>query len=223
MNASKFQLVFCVSVIMLNSCMMALADDVDYVRDIKPIFKSKCWSCHGALKQEGTLRIDTVAGMKSGGDSGPALEISDPLNSEIMRRVSSADPDERMPPEGEPVSSEQIERISHWLKSGAAAPLDEQPQTDPTSHWAFQSIATTLPDDSANGAAHPIDSFVDSKLIVAGLQRSPPADAIPYDLWFNLTKTLLVSIANGITPVVAATEYHRAVRLAAQSLHSEHD
>ena len=177
MNASKFQLVFCVSVIMLNSCMMALADDVDYVRDIKPIFKSKCWSCHGALKQEGTLRIDTVAGMKSGGDSGPALEISDPLNSEILRRVSSADPDERMPPEGEPVSSEQIERIRHWLKSGAAAPLDEQPQTDPTSHWAFQSIATTLPDDSANGAAHPIDSFVDSKLIVAGLQRSPPADA----------------------------------------------
>ena len=48
---------------------------------------------------------------------------------------------------------------------------------------------------------------------------SPPADAIPYDLWFNLTRTRLVSIANGITPAAAATEYRRAVRLAAQSLH----
>lgn len=165
-------MVYCVSVLVLNFCMVAHADDVDYLRDIKPILKSKCWSCHGALKQESQLRLDTVAAMKVGGDSGSALDLRQPLRSELLRRINSHDLDERMPPEGEPVSPEQIERIESWLNAGASGPANEQPQTDPDLHWAFQPIKNVTPD----GIGHPIDRFIDARLKNVNLQRSPAAD-----------------------------------------------
>ena len=40
----------------------AVAAEVDYVRDIKPVFKHRCFACHGALKQESGLRLDTPFG-----------------------------------------------------------------------------------------------------------------------------------------------------------------
>ena len=46
---------------------------VDYGRDIKPILRERCYACHGALKQESGLRLDTAASLLKGGESGPAV------------------------------------------------------------------------------------------------------------------------------------------------------
>ena len=46
-------------------------DSLEYLRDIKPILARKCYACHGALKQEASLRLDTVSLMKRGGPSVP--------------------------------------------------------------------------------------------------------------------------------------------------------
>ncbi|MEM7558311.1 MAG: DUF1549 domain-containing protein, partial [Planctomycetota bacterium] len=151
------------------------AGEVEYARDIKPVLKAKCYSCHGALKQEAGLRVDTVTLMKKGGDSGPAIDPDSLLESEILARVSSDDPDIRMPPEGEPLSPEQLSRFRQWIKDGARAPTDEQPQADPNSHWAFQPLKKTDPPSSN---LHPIDAFVDAKLAEKGLERSPRANAV---------------------------------------------
>ena len=52
----------------------APADEkVDYLKQIKPILSAKCFSCHGALKQEAALRLETLALMLEGGDSGEAI------------------------------------------------------------------------------------------------------------------------------------------------------
>ena len=40
------------------------ADDVDYLRDIKPILEARCYACHGPLKQEQGLRLDTAAAIR---------------------------------------------------------------------------------------------------------------------------------------------------------------
>src|SRR5262245_18245591 len=48
-------------------------ETVDYTRQIKPLLKSHCYSCHGALKQQGNLRLDTAAAMLKGGDGGPSI------------------------------------------------------------------------------------------------------------------------------------------------------
>jgi len=147
-------------------------DAVDYARDIKPILKAKCYSCHGALKQEGNLRLDTVPLMKTGGDSGSAVNEDDGLHSELLRRIL-ADESERMPPAGEPLSPGQIERVTAWLSNGINAPTDEQPQTNPKSHWAFQPLNFDRP----SAAGHPIDAFIDRRLATAGLRRAPKSQA----------------------------------------------
>lgn len=37
----------------------AYCDDVDYLKQIKPVLKERCFACHGSLKQESDLRLDT--------------------------------------------------------------------------------------------------------------------------------------------------------------------
>ena len=152
-----------------------LAGEVEYARDIKPVLKAKCYSCHGALKQEAGLRVDTVELIRKGGDSGPAIDSEQILKSEILARVSSDDPGIRMPPEGEPLSPEQLSRFRQWIEDGAFAPADEQPQADPNSHWAFQPLKEMEPPSST---LHPIDAFVDAKLAEKELKRSPRAESV---------------------------------------------
>ena len=150
------------------------ADSVDYVRDIKPLFKTKCYSCHGAMKQEANLRVDTVKLMQIGGDSGAVLNVSDLLASHLLERITATDEAERMPPEGEPLSPEQVERLKTWLAAGAPAPANERPQANPKTHWAFQTLKKATPETPH----HSIDGLIDRRLEHAGLHRSPPADTV---------------------------------------------
>ena len=60
--------------ITLSTAVAAFAQTpVDYLRDIKPILKARCYACHGALKQESGLRLDTGRSIRQGGDSGAAV------------------------------------------------------------------------------------------------------------------------------------------------------
>lgn len=170
----------------------------DYLKAVKPVLKAKCFSCHGALKQEGGLRLDTVELMKSGGDSGPAIEPGDDEASLLLYRIT-APADERMPPEAEPVPPEQIEQIREWLKHGAAAPPDEHPQVNPAKHWSFQPIRSASP----AAAGHPIDHFIDRKLAEAGLQRAAPADA------HQLVRRLFLDL-HGLLPTPEQTDHWTA-------------
>ncbi len=65
---------FSFSVLLLVGAPSLFADEaVDYVRQIKPLLKERCYSCHGALKQKAGLRLDTIKFMRAGGAEGPAL------------------------------------------------------------------------------------------------------------------------------------------------------
>ena len=57
---------------------------VDYLRDVKPLLKEKCFSCHGALKQKAGLRLDTGKLIRQGGKSGPAVLAGKPDESRII-------------------------------------------------------------------------------------------------------------------------------------------
>lgn len=170
----RFRLFFLVLCVLL-SCSDIQASD--YQRDVKPVLKRKCFSCHGALKQESNLRLDTVQLMKKGGDSGPALDLNDYQNSLLWSRVASKDESIRMPPEGEPLSSTELTHLKNWLAAGAKAPANEVPMADPQKHWAFQPLRSESLTDSQS-KQHPIDSFVDRKLAKAGLSRSTQASGV---------------------------------------------
>jgi mono/diheme cytochrome c family protein len=133
----------------------------DYTRDVKPLLKARCYACHGALKQEARLRLDTADFARKGGEDGRVLIPGDVKGSELIRRVGAKDKDERMPPEGQPLTSDQIRILSRWIAAGARGPADEKPAEDPRRHWAFQLPARQSPPVIAGDwTRNPVDAFL---------------------------------------------------------------
>jgi mono/diheme cytochrome c family protein len=136
-------------------------DPVDYARDVKPLLKARCYACHGALKQEAGLRLDTADFARKGGRDGRALIPGDAKGSELFRRVGAKDEDGRMPPEGQPLTSGQIRILARWISAGASGPADEKPAEDPRRHWAFQRPAMQSPPVVSDAwTRNPIDAFL---------------------------------------------------------------
>ncbi len=66
-----------------------------------------------------------------------------------------------MPPEGEPLTVEQIQAIRKWIAEGAMAPSDEQPERDPREHWAYQKIVRpSIPNPKDHLGKKSIDAFL---------------------------------------------------------------
>ena len=96
---------------------------VDFAKDVAPILKTKCIECHGPDKQKGKLRLDTKADFTKGGKGGPVVKAGDAEGSELIKRVVlPKDNDERMPPEGEPLSAEQVATLKAWIAEGGVWP-----------------------------------------------------------------------------------------------------
>ncbi|MEY2611570.1 MAG: hypothetical protein RL069_382 [Planctomycetota bacterium] len=154
---------------------------IDYQEQIKSLIRERCFACHGPLRQEGGLRLDTREAMITGGDSGNALIPKEADKSLLLQRISSADIANRMPPEheGESMRSEQIDLLRRWIEMGAEGIAGEEPEPDPRAHWAFQAITKPqAPHSGEDGgkSPHPIDFFladVYSKHQIDGLERAP--------------------------------------------------
>ncbi len=151
---------------------------VDYVRQIKPVLRERCYACHGALKQEAGLRLDTIALATRGGDSGAAIDVREVAQSLILQRVMATVETERMPPEGEPLSVAQLSLFKTWIAQGAKGPADEPSERDPRDHWAFQTpVRPAVPQDvSPAWSRNPIDAFLAARHRQQGLQPQRPAD-----------------------------------------------
>ena len=104
---------FIVAIAVLATVWQAAENRVDYLREIQPTLRERCFACHGGWKQKAGLRRDTVEGMLRGGDSGPAITRGNASTSILLDRVSAADVAERMPPEheGNPLSVAEIARL----------------------------------------------------------------------------------------------------------------
>jgi hypothetical protein len=138
---------------------------VDYEKEIRPLLKERCFSCHGALKQKADLRLDTVAAMRKGGDGGDILAGSNAL---LVERLTTTDKDDRMPPEGEGsmLNEEQVAKIRAWIDEGAKAPANERAEPDPRTHWAYQ-----IPRSSGET----VDALMSAQLATRKLRPQPEA------------------------------------------------
>ena len=152
--------------------------EVDYLKEIQPVLKQRCWSCHGALQQQFQLRLDTQPFILKGGESGAAIVPGNADSSPLFQRISSTDPATRMPSEGPPLTPVQIELFRKWIEQGAPAPANEIPEADPREHWAFRlPVRPALPTVKNLGPpTNPIDAFVLAELDRNGLQPGAPAD-----------------------------------------------
>ncbi len=179
---------------------LALAQTVDYARDIKTLFKERCVTCHGAVKQKGKLRLDAGALILKGGENA-VIVPGDSRRSDLMVRVQSEDKDERMPPEGKRLTPEQVELVRQWIDAGAKFPKDETISKAPAEHWAFQPVRPPPVPEVKDKAwvRNGIDAFVLAKLEQQGLK--PPPAAKPMALFRRAHLDLI-----GLPPTIAEQE-----------------
>ncbi len=162
------------------------ADEVDFERDILPIFKESCFDCHGPDEQESGFRIDSRVALLKGGDYGePAVVPGEIEKSILITAVGYEDADLEMPPDGK-LSDEKIELLKRWVKQGAIWPGQMEAKVDrkKSEHWSFQPVnrpevpAVKSIAKLSVPVRNEIDAFLSTKLADAGISASPEADPL---------------------------------------------
>jgi len=157
---------------------------------VLPILWLRCTVCHGSLRREAGLDLRTPAGLRKGGQSGPAIIPGDPAASRLLQRLHAGE----MPPKDQltlamvkPLEGAEIDTISRWIEQGAVEadfPDDRAGQPDDPlvrpadrEFWAFRPPQRpALPSPvSASVVRTPIDLFVLDRLEAEGLGLSNPA------------------------------------------------
>ena len=156
----------------------------DFASVVAPLLAKRCGACHGPGAGESGLRIDLRERAIVGGDSGQkGIVPGFPQQSEIVRRVTSADPGSRMPSGPDPLPPEEQAILAEWVAGGAPWPdhmatlpaaLFPEADAPAPAHWAFQPVVRP-PVPQIAGISHPIDAFVVEALDAKGLSMQPEA------------------------------------------------
>ncbi len=159
-----------------GALMAPAAMAVDYEQVIKPIFEKNCVACHGPDKPKSGLRMDQRASLLRGGDSGIAsLVPGDTKKSHLLDLIKGTDPDEIMPPKGDPLTKAEVALIEKWIAEGANWPGEMNTVAKlTTDHWSFQPVKRPEVPGNAN---NPVDAFLAAKLGQQGITANDSADA----------------------------------------------
>src|SRR3990170_2931207 len=141
---------------------------VDFSVDVKPILNKKCITCHGGVKAKAgfsvMFREDALANTESGK---PAIIPGDPDGSEMIRRITVNDPEERMPYKHEPLTKNEISILKRWIKQGAKW----------GDHWAYLPVKEVeVPGEEDKWIRNDVDKFIYAKLEDEKLKPSAQAD-----------------------------------------------
>lgn len=150
--------------------------NIDFSRDVQPIFASHCYSCHGPEKQKSGFRLDTKERAMAGGDTGKAILPGKSEQSLLYRYVAGLHPETRMPPKGDPLSSNQVALLRAWIDSGASWLENQAPSAK--THWSLKKpLRPSLPNvRNSRWVRNAIDAFILSKLESLRISPSPEAD-----------------------------------------------
>jgi hypothetical protein len=150
-----------------------LPERVQFNRDIRPILSDNCMKCHGpnAQARKGNLRLDSRESAFAPAESGKTAVVPGDLHkSELWSRISTNDPEEKMPPRksGKKLTPREVALLKRWIEQGAPW----------QGHWAFIPVekpAVPKTRDAA-WARSSIDSYILARLEEEGLKPSPEAD-----------------------------------------------
>ncbi len=135
---------------------------VDFNFQIRPLLSDRCFKCHGPdeKSRKAKLRLDIPDGATAVIDKKTGAQIiapGKPEKSEVIRRITTTDPDDHMPPPDSNLSlnKDEIALIRTWIEQGAKY----------KTHWAFIPVGKAQPlkiksDRAQNG----IDQFVLARL-----------------------------------------------------------
>lgn len=171
---------------------------IDFNRDVRPILAGNCLKCHGIdeAARKSKLRLDLRETATAPAKSGKLPIVpGKPEASELVHRVFSNDPDERMPPASTHImlSDAQKKVLREWIAQGAKY----------ETHWAFVAPRqTALPKVAQeNWPRNAIDYFIAAKLESQGLHPLPEADR------YTLVRRLYLDLIGLPPPLAEADEF----------------
>ena len=146
------------------------ADEIAFNRDIRPLFSKHCTACHGGVKSAGGISFVYRDKAMAVGKSGEkAIVPGKPEDSELIKRVTSTDPDELMPKpdHGPRLSAQEVTLLTNWIAQGAVW----------KESWAFEPpVEMPLPKvKQSDWPRLPMDRWVLAKLEAEGLTPSKAA------------------------------------------------
>jgi len=154
----------------------ATPEKLDFNHHIKPLLSDRCFACHGPdeKSRKGKLRLDTKDGAFKALDGGMfVIKPSDAAHSELVRRITSTDPDEMMPPPKSnlALSKHEVELFKRWVQQGA----------EWKKHWSFIPVEDVKVPSVKNKKwpRNDIDRFVLARLEKEGLRPSKEAPREP--------------------------------------------
>jgi mono/diheme cytochrome c family protein len=166
-------------------------------QQVFPIFKQKCFQCHGEALQMSGLDLRTRESMLKGGEKGPAITPGNARESRLYRRVAGLEAPAMPMAPLPPLTSQEIAVLKDWIDQGAKAPGDatavqsasaaggygkdykERPITaEDRNWWAFRKpVRHPVPKVAdARWSGNPIDAFIKKALDQQGLTPAPQAD-----------------------------------------------
>jgi hypothetical protein len=180
----------------------AVPEKIRFNRDVRPILSGNCFYCHGPdpKHREADLRLDNREGATADLGGYAAIIPGKPDESTLIKRVTSKDPDEHMPPPASKkphLTDEQIAVLRRWIEQGA----------EYEGHWAFLPLANAQPPAVKNEAwiSNPIDRFILARLEQERLAPSPPADAATLIRRLSLDLTGLLPTPEDVETFQAAS------------------
>ena len=157
-----------------------------FEKNIRPVLVNECYACHAttAAKIKGGLTLDTRDGIRTGGDTGPAVVPGDVKKSLLITALRQVHDRPRMPPKKK-LAEDVIANFEKWIAMGAPDPRDGPAKTAKSEidiekgrqFWSFQPVRKPAP-PAVRDAAWPksdIDRFLLAELEAKGLH--PVADA----------------------------------------------
>jgi hypothetical protein len=170
---------------------------------VQAILQERCFKCHShsADKIKGGLVLDSLDGMLTGGDSGPAIVPGNPDKSLLVQAIRYTNEDLQMPPNkngGKRLSDAEVASIEQWVKDGAvwtgqtakAKKVRGKITDEDRKWWAFQPLAKVSPPAVTNAWVRgDIDRFIVTALAEKDLRPAAEASRIAlarrlyFDLW----------------------------------------
>jgi hypothetical protein len=182
-----------------------------FEKNIRPVLVKECYSCHAttAKKIKGGLTLDTRAGIRKGGDTGPAVVAGDAKSSLLVKAIKHLRDDLKMPPTKK-LPADVIADFEKWIALGAPDPRDGAARLVKKTgididkgrkFWSFQPPRKAPPPAVKDGAwpRGAIDRFLIADLEAKGLR--PVADADPRALIRRVTFDL-----TGLPPTAEEVE-----------------
>ncbi len=104
----------------------AATREVEFHRDIRPIFENTCIRCHGTERPKGDYQLTSREAALKAGDNGANIVPGESAKSPMIHYVARIVEDYEMPPagKGDPLTAEQVGLLRAWIDQGAK--WDEQ-------------------------------------------------------------------------------------------------